>query len=366
MKILHYLPDIDKSSGGVMSYIQTLTESLGQSVDLHVLTCHTKDEMKVTNCNLHYLSVRYIPKWDTKREFLQILDEIHPDVFHTNSCWIPTSALTAIWAKDAGYKVVYTPHGMLEPWIIKRSYLTKKLPALLLYQKRALKKADMLLATSKSERDNLLALGYNKNICVIPNAIDVDSIALKADWRRKKRILYLGRIHEKKGINHLLEAINELKTQLQGYVVDIVGDSDIEQPKLKTQLITYANKLEVTDIVQFYDGIYNSEKWKYFQGSDILILPTYSENFGIVVAEALACGVPVITTKGTPWEELETKHCGWWIEIGTKPLVEAILSFLNLSEMELEKMGKNGRRLIEEKYSIEKVGEEFLKMYASI
>jgi len=179
MKILHYLPDVDKSSGGVLTYIQILAASLGNSAELHILTCHTADEMEVTNCSLHYLSVRYIPKFGTKAEFLSILHEVNPDVFHTNSCWIPTSAYTSIWAKEAGYKVVYTPHGMLEPWILHRNYWLKKLPALLLYQKKALQKADMIHATSAGEMTNLMELGYNMNVTIVPNAINIDAYMLR-------------------------------------------------------------------------------------------------------------------------------------------------------------------------------------------
>ena len=366
MRILYYLPDVDRSSSGVVSYIQQLTNALGNDLDLHLITCHTSDELEVANCQKHYLSVRYVPNFKTHREFLDILLSVDPDVFHTNSCWIPTSALTAIWAKKAGYKVVYTTHGMLEPWIMKRHYLTKKLPAMLLYQKKALQLSDMLHATSDIERSNLLNLGYNSHVGVIPNFVNTSEISVKSEWQIKKKILFLSRLHEKKGVHHLLEAVRDLHQELSQYTIDIVGDSDIEQPYLKAQLMALSESFGLTDIVKFHNGVYGDEKFNLFRNADLFVLPTYSENFGIVVAEALACGTPVITTKGTPWSELQTHNCGWWIEIGTKPLVEAILSFLNLSEGDLEQMGKNGRRLIEEKYSIEKVGEEFLKMYASI
>ncbi len=366
MKILHYLPDIDKSSGGVLRYVQVLMKTLGQSIELHLLTCHTADEMEVTGCNVHYLSVRYIPSWNTKREFMNILEMVNPDIFHTNSCWIPTSAYTAIWAKEFGCKVVYTPHGMLEPWILNRHYWLKKLPALLLYQRRAIRKADLLHATSDGEMHNLLSLGYNDNVCIIPNPIDTKVITLKRNWHRTNHILYLGRVHEKKGIRNLLDVVSEQRQLLKGYVVDIVGDSDIEQSYLKAELMQHVKQLNIDDIVKFHDGVYGADEWDFFHNADVFVLPTYSENFGIVVAEALACGVPVITTQGTPWKELETHNCGWWIEIGTEPLKVALLDFMKKSEAELEQMGRNGRKLVEEKYSSERIAEQFLDMYKKL
>lgn len=91
-----------------------------------------------------------------KKEWKTLLQEIHPDIIHINCCWMPGCAFTQKWAQQLGYKVVLTPHGMLEPWIIKRHHWTKKIPALLLYQKRAIIKADYLHATAKSEKENLL------------------------------------------------------------------------------------------------------------------------------------------------------------------------------------------------------------------
>lgn len=119
-------------------------------------------------------------------------------------------------------------------------------------------------------------------------------------------------------------------------------------------------------IVHFVGWIYDKDKWNLIKESDIFVLPTYSENFGIVIAEALACGTPVITTKGAPWQDLETWNCGWWIERDVDSLVGALKEFLKLDEFELERMGRNGRQLVEEKYSSKVMADNMVRLYESL
>lgn len=362
MKVIHYIPTIDRNWGGTTAYMQLLANELGKLTELHIFTHDSENPVEIQNCQIHYLAtIKHLIEF--KKQFQFLIKDIKPDVFHVNGCWTPSCALTQKWAQEIGIKVILTPHGMLEPWIMARHYWTKKIPALLLYQKVAIKRADCLHATAISEKDNLLKLGYNSRIEIIPNGIEVKQISLKEDWERKKRILFLSRIHVKKGIEFLFETVSLLKNKLDGYVVEIAGEGEFEYI---VQLKQKAKDLQIDSLIKFCGGVYGEQKWKLFQEADVFILPTFSENFGIVVAEALACGTPVITTKGTPWEELETAHCGWWTEIGAQPTADALNAFLQLSTQELESMGRNGRKLVEEKYSSRKMAEDMLELYNKI
>lgn len=356
MKVLHYLPSIDRSSGGVGSYMQLLAGKLGKLVELHIAT-HTSTNMyEMENSHVHCISEwKYIQKMRSQWE--ELLDKICPDIVHVNCCWMPGSALAQKWAQAKGYKVVLSPHGMLEPWIMQRHYWTKKLPALLLYQKAAVKKADFLHATAESEKDNLLKLGWNNRISVVANGVDVGNIEMKSSWERTGKILFLSRVHPKKGLEFLIEAMSKINGELQCLIAGEGEDEYIESLKALTL------KKGVADRVLFLGGIYGDSKWKYFKDADVFVLPTFSENFGIVVAEALASGTPVITTTGTPWNELNTEHCGWWIDIGTNALVGALNKFLSLPDEELEAMGLRGRKLMETRYSAEAVVADFTALY---
>lgn len=360
MRILHFVPSIDRSSGGVGVYMQLLAKELGKLCKLTIATAASEHPLSIENARIVILPVNLLQYCALKKAWLKLLDDICPDVVHVNCCWMPQSAWTQKWAQQAGYKVVLSPHGMLEPWILERHYWTRKVPALWLYQKQAVIKADFLHATAESEKLNLLKLGYNNRIVVIANGIDVKQIVLKTSWKRKKKILFLSRIHVKKGIEFLLEAVAILKERLEGYTVYIAGEGELEYLELLRKKVLH---LGIQEKIDFCGGVYDDQKWELFREVDLLVLPSYSENFGIVVAEALACGVPVITTIGTPWKELNKEYCGWCTEIGTQPTVQALETFLELSEVELESMGRNGRRLVEEKYSSQKIAKEMMCLY---
>ena len=360
MKIIHYIPSIDRTAGGTSTYMQVLAKGLGELAEVHIITHASENPLTMENCTVHY-----VPEYNPfKRTWTKLvtamMEEIRPDIVHVNCCWMPACAAVQRIAQKCGYRVVLTPHGMLEPWIIKRHYWTRKLPALLLYQKAAIRKADCLQATAESEYDNLLHLGYNDKISVVKLGIDADGIKMKESWKKTRQILFLSRVHVKKGINFLIEAAEILREELKGYKILVAGEGDEEYvSSLKRQI----DDKGLQDIVQLIGGVYGDDKWCLFQSSDFFVLPTHSENFGLAIAESLASGTPVITTVGTPWSDLNTSHSGAWIEIGMQPLVEALRKFLAMTDEELELMGRNGRKLIETKYSARVMAKEMMEVY---
>lgn len=363
MKIIHYIPSIDRIAGGTSTYMQVLAKGLGELADVHIITHASENPLPIENCTVHYVP-EYNPfKGAWKKLVEKLFCEINPDVLHVNCCWMPACAAIQRLAQKRGIKVVLTPHGMLEPWIVKRHYWTRKLPALLLFQKAAVRNADCVQATAESERANLLKLGYNSNVKVVKLGIDAEGIIMKSSWKKTKQILFLSRVHVKKGINFLIEAVEKLKSELQGYRVVVAGEGDMDYVStLKQQIVDRG----LQDIVQFIGGVYGEEKWQLFQTSDFFVLPTNSENFGLAIAESLASGTPVVTTVGTPWSDLNTAHAGAWIEIGTQPLVDTLKKFLALTDKELEIMGRNGRELIETKYSAKVMAKEMMEVYTQV
>lgn len=363
MKIIHYIPSIDRIAGGTSTYMQVLGKELGKLAEVHIITHASENPLPISNCEIHNVSVYNPINSRFKNEVSKLFDVIKPDLVHVNCCWMPACAFVQQMVQKRNIKVVLTPHGMLEPWLIKRHYWTRKLPALLLYQKAAIQNADCLQATAESEKENLLKLGYNSNIKIVKLGIDAESIIMKTSWKKNKQLLFLSRVHVKKGINYLIEAADILRDDLQGYKILVAGEGDADYvASLKQQIMDKG----LQDIIQLIGGVYGNKKWELFQTSDFFVLPTHSENFGLAIAESLASGTPVITTVGTPWNDLNSSNAGAWIEIGTQPLVETLRRFLSLSDGELETMGKNGRKLIETKYSAKVMAEEMMKVYDSL
>ena len=226
LRIIHYIPSIDRMAGGTSTYMQVLGKELGKLAEVHIITHVSDNPLPISNCKIHYVPTYFPFNGKFKNEVNKLFDELKPDMVHVNCCWMPACAFVQKIARKHYLKVVLTPHGMLEPWIIKRHYWTRKLPALLLYQKSAIKNADCLQATAESEKQNLLTLGYNSNIKVVKLGIDAESIAVKTSWKKSKQMLFLSRVHIKKGINYLIEAADILRDELHGYKIIVAGEGD--------------------------------------------------------------------------------------------------------------------------------------------
>ena len=359
MKVVHFVTAIDRSLGGVSMYMQLLTKELGKLVDLTVVTWPTKNPLHLENCKVVFIPLYLSQSHKYLRQWRNLLDGLKPDIVHINGIWMYQTWQFQREAIKRQIPTFITPHGMLEPWILHRNYHKKRL-AMLLYQRKSLQKARKLIATAESEKQNILRLGINNNIAMISNGIDISTIAMKTDWSVKKRILYLSRLHQKKGVELLLDALNRLHCNLDGHKVTIAGDGE---PEYIASLKARVAELGLENIVEFTGAVYGDKKWELFRQSDFFVLPTYGENFGYVVAESLACGTPVITTKGTPWEELETAHCGLWIERTQTELSAAIEKLASLDCDGLRQLGTNGRHLVETKYSSAQVAKSLYKLY---
>ena len=362
MRVVQYSTSLDQSSGGTAAYVQLLANELGKIVDLHIITHRVDNPLPMENCTVHEV-INYNHFSQFKKECKALLNELKPDVVHVNLGWFPGGSLFLFLAKKMGYKVALQTHGMLEPWEFKKNYWTKKLPALLLYMRKAVKKADMLLATSSQEKENLLKLGYNKCVGQLPNGVDVKSIKMKTSWTKSQTVFFLALLRPNKGAEFVIRAVKELKPKMEGYKVIIAGKGE---DNYVNQLKQMASEAGVDDIVDFVGPIFGEQKWELYRKADFFILPTLNENFGIVIAESLASGTPVITCKGAPWKEIEEYKCGWWAERTDEDICKSIEEALSLNQAQLEQMGCRGRRLVEEKYSSRNVAETILGLYESI
>lgn len=352
MKVLHITNSIDKSVGGpARSVPQTCTELARRGITVVLITQESSDAVKFAESE--YLTVSYKTIWEL---FIygSKLSSKDVDLIHLQHIWNPYIQVMAFWAYKKKIPYIITPRGMLEPWIMANNPLKKSI-ALFLYQRKAIERAAHIHATAKMEAINIKALGYNNPISIIPNGIDLGELNGGKVYYGTKKMAFLSRIHPKKGIEILLEAWRNCDTN--GWILEIAGSGEITYSKnLKDSADDLKN-------VCFVGAKYGEAKWDFLRSADVMVLPTYSENFGIVVAEALAVGVPVITTKETPWQDLENYNCGWWIDLSVANLEKTLVRAFNTPAKQLETMGNNGRKLIEEKYDIKAVGKNMVELY---
>jgi glycosyltransferase involved in cell wall biosynthesis len=363
MKILHCIPDLNLSSGGPSLSVWSLVTGLRRlNIDVDIVTYESQDgNDKMIGEGLF---VKTIPSPRFRRfgysAYLNnFLQNTSHEIYHGNGLWqYPVHAM-AKTARKKNKPYIISPHGMLYPEALQNSAWFKKL-AMLLYQKKDLKKATVLHATCKQELEHFRQLGLTNPVAVIPNSIDIKIPGKQVKpENQKKRVGYVGRFDPIKNIENLIKAWSETGKYEPGWELVLIGDGETSY---KASLVRLVEKLDIKNIV--FTGFLNGEeKGTALQSLNYLVLPSKSENFGMVVPEALIREIPVIASKGTPWEELNTYNAGWWIDIGVQPLVETLHETLNLSEEQRQQMGQNGRKLVEEKYSIEAVAAQMIQLY---
>lgn len=362
MKIIHVISSIDLSAGGPSKSVSDL--AFHQARLGHEVTIFTKASLSPYFRESPHpsLKIRFVNGISFKKELKNLLAQERFDLLHGHGIWQMPVHWMSKQAQSSHTPYIISPRGMLEPWALNVGKCKKKL-ALALYQRKDLENASCIHATAEMEAENIRKLGFTNPIAVIPNGIDLAEFPSLEEKgiKEKRKILFLSRIHPKKGIELLIQAWHKMGTNLRkDWEIEIAGNGEDAYVASLEKLI---REFGLSEEIKITGSQFGEAKLQAYQRADLFVLPTYSENFGIVVAEALACGVPVITTKGTPWEELNSRDAGWWIDIGVDPLVKAMENALVLSDSQLQEIGKNGRLLVEEKYSIQAVAAQMLKLY---
>lgn len=291
------------------------------------------------------------------------------DVVHQHGIWTALSYLALSWStKTNGIKVI-APHGSLQPWALNLSPRKKKI-ASILYEKNNLSSSSCLHATSANEIMDFRNFGLINPIALMDNGIPsvwTESQGQEFVFRenylipKEKRImLFLSRITPKKGLPMLLDAIMSLRNLMEDWILLIAGTDEFNHKKEIEKIIS-DNFL--SDIVKIIGPLYGQNKRDAFAASDFFVLPSHSEGAPIIVLEALGAGVPVLTTKASPWKDLERLQCGWWTDISTFGLINSLSEALSLSKPKLREMGNSGRELVERQYTWVDAANKSLLLY---
>ncbi len=281
------------------------------------------------------------------------------DLVHNHGLWLLPN-IDAGWSAGKARKpLIVAPRGMLGAAALRFSYMKKRV-FWHLAQRRMLEGAACLHATSEQEYEEIRTVGLKAPVAIVPNGVDLSPPQASSPGSRPRRtVLYLGRLHPKKGLTVLVHAWARLEAAHADWDLRIVGPS--EKGYLE-ELRALALRLRVQR-VSFDGPRFGAEKTEAYRNADLYVLPTLNENFAMTVAEALAAEVPVIASKGAPWARLETERCGWWVDHGLETLTKVMDGAMRLPAAELMAMGERGRRWMAREFSWDPIGEQMLRVY---
>lgn len=365
MKILQTIAGFGAHSGGTSTCTYDLLSAMhDMGCDVDLMTVKVKDPTdKLMGHDEEWIKAldndcRTPYGWSPNMtRFLRASDY---DIYHTNGMWMHCNHETCTIARQKGKPYVITPHGMLYPQALARSAWKKKLLLNLGGVDKDLRHATCIHATCDVEMKHYRALGYTNPVAIIPNPMPIPSFIddIKSE-KSIKRIGYLGRIHPYKNTEALINAWITLGDEVKDAQLIIMGRGDNEYDAKMHQLVARHNLTNV----EFAGFVNGREKFERLASLTALCVPSITENFGMTVTEALSVGTPVIASLGTPWQELNTEHCGWWVDNDVETLADTISQALSLPQDEIEKMGNNGKRLVNEKYRDTQVAAMMKQLY---
>lgn len=359
MRVAHTVSSLTNLSAGPTYSVPSLARAQatrGAEVSLHSLDgspMFTNDGTQDVRHVRNFRSVPLIGRLGFSRSMRTTLSRGKFEIVHTHGLWlIPNN----YHPSDAAF--IISPRGMLTTVAMGFSPVKKQIISAYC-QKRTLTAARLFHATSLSEYQDIRNNGFSKPVAVVPNGIDIPVLSERSPAVQRRRVISVGRIHKKKGLDRLITAWADLEAQYLDWDLEIIGP---DQRDHRSELEALSRSLSLKRVF-FSEAIHGDKKKEVMSSADLFILPSLSENFGMTVAESLALAVPVIATVGTPWEGLKTNRCGWWVGHSPKDLAGALGQAMDLPADELRAMGTRGRCWMQEEFSWDGIGQMTLQAY---
>jgi glycosyltransferase involved in cell wall biosynthesis len=292
--------------------------------------------------------------WREAKTHLAETDVVHGHGFYVFPNWAIGNRAVA-----KRRNLVYHPHGMFDPWILRRSRWKKRLVSLL-FENQNMRRCRLWRALTAKEADQIRQQGFDAPIVVAPNGVrleDYDGSAPGESGRglrlperalNRKRLVFMARLHPKKGLDLLVPAWARLKRHHSNWELLIAGP---DEDGYRAQVETMVRNLEVAAATTFVGTVSGSAKRMLLKSADLFILPSYSEGFPVSVLEAMACRVPVIGTDGCNFDELASEGGGWLCHANADSIHKTLGEALQSSEAELKDRGRTARQLVERRYT---------------
>lgn len=362
MRIFHFGTIDSRAGGPAMSTTQTLNglTELGVKVELMTFPLEKGHEAVNTNFLCTELpKVPFFPRFAYYHGLSKEIDSLgHFDVYHAQGVWQYSTYCVALTARRHRKPYVITPRGMLYPQDIHKSNYLFKYLSLKLRLLDDLNKAACVHVTCEDELRHCRELGVVSPIAVIPNPIPAREFDLP-NFKTKRRIVYLGRLSPRKNVESLIYAFGNSSVWPVDAELYIVGGGDEAYERF---LKSETQRLGLTNVV-FTGFLTGERKDEILQQSHVLVMPSEFENFGNVILEGLIRGIPCITTKGSPWEDLIKSDCGWWVDYDQEAISAAVEEAVFCPNQRLFDMGLRAQKLIAEKYTTERVALKMRELY---
>ncbi len=275
------------------------------------------------------------------------INKFNPDLIYIKGIWKQTSLAGYLWKRKNPKKIlIVSPAGMLQPINLVKRRILKKL-AIFFIEKPLLELSDAVHAVSEIEKSDLFSLNFNlKKLFYIGEGVPIlKERMFEKNTNFTKEVVFISRVVPTKGVDILIESLKEVN--FNGWKCCIYGPCEADYLlKIKTLI----NDYNLASNVIIKKGVFGEEKEKTLKNASAFILPSFSEAFGIAIAEAMAYQLPIITTTCTPWEIIKNKNAGWYVNPTKEDLAKAIQELFFKTKEELEDMGSNGRKVIINKF----------------
>jgi glycosyltransferase involved in cell wall biosynthesis len=228
-----------------------------------------------------------------------------------------------------------------------------------LFQRRDFLGASLIHAASDAELHAIRRAGWNGRVVVAPNGVMIPKVSSQKNPNQHRRAMFLGRLHRQKGLEDLLAAWGAVRPT--GWELIVVGpDEDGTLARCQQQ----AREHHIESDITWHGPARSDQTADLLASAELFVLPSHFESFGLAIAEALAVGTPVICNRASPWQQVTTQGCGWWIECGVGPLAESLKVATSLPPDELRRMGERGRAWMERDFSWASVARTIVDAYA--
>jgi glycosyltransferase involved in cell wall biosynthesis len=360
INILHVTEDYSLSSGGLRTVINDLNNHLNSVKNINSYIISSKEE-KGDNIELVKNAIDqtwlYSSQWNEK--FIEITNSYRIDVIHIHGVWMYPQYIAAKFAVKNKIPFIISSHGMYEPWLWTKGRIKKNIYFNFLI-KSLFSKASKIHAITPAEKNNLKKFFSYSKLIEIPNLISFKKPFDKTVNSKENYVLFLGRLHEKKGIELLIIAFSKLKKG--DLILKIAGEFN----QYKFILDKLIEKLGLQKKVQFLGLVTGEEKIKLFKNAYLFVAPSYSEVIGMVNLEAALQKTPVITTFQTGIKKEWDENGGILINPNELELIGALKKALSWTRKERDDCGEKLYSFVKHNYSWEYRLKDWIACYSDI